>query len=85
MRYPLFFTEELDEMAKLDLVKSKMNGQLYDPMKCVRIVDRLQHDLYMKHGLYPVDMYYSFGKTVYVYDRDSSHDCYIKWRNRELE
>lgn len=72
-------------MVKLTSVTSRMNGGTYNPSECVRIIDKKQHDLYMKHGLYPVDMYYSCGVTVYVYDKETSHDCYQKWLAHELK
>lgn len=50
-----------------------------------RIVDPKQNYLYMKNGLYPVDMYCSGDVIVYVYDKKSSYECYKKWCDRTLQ
>lgn len=57
----------------------------YDTKDVCRIVNIKQHMLYMKHGLFPVDMYYSKGLLVYVYDKAESEECYKKWCERTLE
>lgn len=68
-------------------VKSKFTEKpaYYDTQDVCRIVNIKQHMLYMKHGLFPVDMYYSKGLLVYVYDKKESEKCYKKWCERTLE
>lgn len=57
----------------------------YSADNACRIIDPKQNRLYMKHGLYPIDMYYSGDVIVYVYDKKSSYECYQKWCDRTLK
>lgn len=59
--------------------------EYYNPSDVCKIINIKQHMLYMKHGLFPVDMYYNRGMLVYVYDKKESADCYKKWCERTLE
>lgn len=56
----------------------------YSSENVSRIVDPKQQDLYLKNGLYPVDMYYSGNKKVMVFNNKESYECYQKWLKREL-
>lgn len=57
----------------------------YTQQNACRIVDPKQYRLYMKHGLYPIDMYYSGDIIVMVFDRKESYPLYKKWCDRTLE
>lgn len=67
------------------LVKPTISGELYDPAKCVRIADRYQMFLYVKHGAYPRDIYVIENDMVMVFDKESTRDLYEKWRRHELQ
>ena len=67
-----------------DLVKPTISGEPYDPTKCVRIADRYQMFLYVKHGVYPVDMYVKGDDMVMVFDKESTRELYELWRQHRL-
>nr|DAF26985.1 MAG TPA: hypothetical protein [Caudoviricetes sp.] len=57
----------------------------------VRIVDPKQQKLYVKHNLYPVDMYVTTDertkedKLVMLFSRRESKPLYELWKNHELK
>lgn len=57
----------------------------YTQQSACRIVDPKQYSLYMKNGLYPIDMYYSGNIIVMVFDRKASYPLYKKWCDRTLK
>ena len=68
---------------------SKLNGTEYFIKDVVRIINPRQQTLYIKHNLYPVDMYASLdqeGKDIIVmiFDREASKDLFDAWCNHEL-
>lgn len=69
----------------MDLITPNVKGMPYDPNKSVRIVDPNQCKLYMKHGLKPLDIYYSSGVIVMVFDKKQSYPLYKKYMEHELE
>ena len=75
----------------MDLETSKINGQPYYLKDVVRVVDQKQQKLYIKHDLYPIDMYTTTDietgddKLVMLFSRKESQPLYILWKNRELK
>ena len=75
----------------MDLETSKINGQPYYLKDVVRVVDQKQQKLYIKHDLYPIDMYATTDietgddKLVMLFSRKESQPLYILWKNRELK
>ena len=67
-----------------NLVKPTITGEPYDPIKCVRIADRYQMFLYVKHGVFPKDIYVENNNMVMVFDKDETKELYEKWRRFEL-
>lgn len=73
-----------------DFVTSDVTGKIYDPTKCVRILNSLQACKYMKNQCLPLDMYPSIDfKTgqdviVYIFDREQSAPLYSKWCDHTL-
>lgn len=69
---------------------SKINDQLYSLRDVVRIIDPKQQKLYIKHNIYPVDMYTTYDaeagddKLIMLFNRSETKDLYIKWKNHEL-
>lgn len=56
----------------------------------VRILNPWQVMLYLSHGLKPIDIYVSGdnksdAKIVYVFDRDKSHELFVRFRNHTLD
>lgn len=69
-----------------ELVKPAFNTRSYDTNKVVRIADRWQSFLYIKHGAYPVDMYVSTDENlVMVFDKEETRELYEKYRRYELK
>lgn len=64
----------------------KFVNDLYDASKCVRIVNPSQQYKYMKHGIYPIDIYPGYdGRIVYVFIKDETKEIYQKWIDHELD
>ena len=52
----------------MEIVIPNLKGVPYDPVQAVRIIDPQQMKLYLKHGLKPLDVYYSPDVIVMVFD-----------------
>ena len=69
---------------------SKISGNEYSLNNIVRIVDPKQQKLYIKSGVYPIDMYvtkdlYSDNDIlVMLFSKEDTKELYIKWKNHEL-
>ena len=70
---------------------SKLNGKPYHLKDVARIVDPKQQKLYIKHDVYPVDMYTTTDentkedKLVMLFWREESKPLYILWKKREMK
>ena len=78
---------------------SKLNGMPYCLKDVARVEDQKQQKLYIKHDVYPVDMYTTTDiiidentgeevtkdKLIMVFLREESKPLYILWKNRELK
>ena len=70
---------------------SKISGEKYLLKDVVRVVDPKQCRLYIKHDVYPIDMYTTTDidtkedKLVMLFSRKDSQPLYILWKNRELK
>lgn len=70
---------------------SKINGERYLLRDIVRVIDPKQQKLYIKHDVYPIDMYTTTDidtkedKLVMLFSRKESQPLYILWKNRELK
>lgn len=78
---------------------SKINGKPYYLKDVARVEDQKQQKLYIKHDVYPVDMYTTTDvvidentgeevakdKLIMVFSREESKPLYILWKNRELK
>ena len=78
---------------------SKLNGKPYYLKDVARVEDKKQQKLYIKHDVYPVDMYTTTDvlidestgeevakdKLIMVFSREESKPLYILWKNRELK
>ena len=74
-----------------DYIISETTRRKYLTKDVVRILNPKQQLLYIKAGLYPLDLYVSIdqktGKDVLVmlFDREESYPLYQKWCDHELE
>lgn len=78
---------------------SKINGQTYSLKDVARVKDQKQQKLYIKHDVYPIDMYTTTDittdketgevkkedKLIMVFSRAESHNLYTLWMNHELK
>lgn len=78
---------------------SKINGKPYHLKDVARVEDQKQQKLYIKHDVYPIDMYTTSDiildettgkeilkdKLIMVFSRNESKNLYILWKRHELE
>ena len=78
---------------------SKLNGKPYHLSEVARVEDQKQQNLYIKHDVYPSDMYTTTDviideitgeetlkdKLIMVFPRNKSKELYILWKRRELK
>ena len=78
---------------------SKINGKPYYLKDVARVEDQKQQKLYIKHDVYPIDMYTTSDtvldettgkeilkdKLIMVFSRNESRDLYILWKRHELK
>ncbi len=76
---------------KKDIVETNLHPRDYYHNEVCRIVNPKQSMLYIKHKLFPIDMYTSIdGKTgndiiVMIFDKEESQELYQAWCNHELQ
>ena len=74
-----------------EYVESHLTGLEYATQDVVRILNPKQQLLYVKAGLYPLDLYTSIDEKtdkdvlVMIFSREESYPLYQKWCNHELE
>jgi hypothetical protein len=71
------------------LIKSNLRARSYTEKEVCRIVNPKQRDLYIKHKVYPIDIYPSLNEKgediiVYIFLRKETKELYQKWLNHEL-
>ena len=78
---------------------SKINGKPYHLKDVACVEDPKQQKLYIKHDVYPLDMYTTTDilidentgdevvkdKLIMVFSREESKSLYILWKKRELK
>lgn len=75
----------------MELEISKISGKQYSLKDVVRVIDQKQQKLYIKHDVYPVDMYTTTDietgedKLVMLFFRSESKTLYVLWKNRKLK
>ena len=73
-----------------DLIPTNLRPRDYSPNEVCRIINPKQYMLYIKNGLFPIDIYTSVdGKTgndivVMIFGRQESYDLYQAWCKHEL-
>ena len=75
---------------KAEKIKTNLKPRDYYLKDVCRILNQKQQTLYIKNGVYPIDIYQSKdSKTdadiiVMIFDRKETTDLYNKWCNYEL-
>lgn len=73
------------------MVESNLKPRSYTLKEVCRVIDQKQKTLYIKHGVYPIDMYaskdFDTGKdiTVYVFLREDTKELYDLWLKHKLQ
>ena len=72
------------------MVETNLKPRDYVENEVVRIVNRKQHELYVKHRVFPIDMYPSIDGNgnpivVYIYLKEDTKELHQLWMNYELE
>ena len=73
------------------MIKTNLKSRDYSIHEVVRIVNPKQYLLYIKNGVYPIDMYTTTDietgedKLVMLFSKKESQPLYILWKNRELK
>lgn len=82
-----FFTHEQKENIMEPKVRPAFQLREYYPHEAVRIKDRYEAMLFIKHGAMPIDLYYSKEKNdlVFVFLKSETKELYEKYRRYELE
>lgn len=74
-----------------EYVESNLTDELYATQDVVRILNPKQQLLYVKAGLYPLDLYQSIDEKtdkdvlVMIFSKEESYPLYQKWCDHELE
>lgn len=65
---------------------SLVTGRIYNPERCVNLLNPLQVSRYIKHGATLYDILIGRDdKLVYVFDKDETRELFTKWVNHELD
>ena len=66
-------------------VKPSFQTQEYFPEDVIRCKDRYQQYIWLKNGVFPLDLYESRGDVIMIFPKnEKTRELYRKWRNREL-
>lgn len=70
---------------------SNISGERYYLKDVVRIIDQKQQKLYIKHELYPIDMYTTTdietgeNLLVMLFSKKKSYPLFVLWKKHELK
>lgn len=78
-----FFKTERIRMRN-ELVKPAFETGFYKTKDVVRIVDRYEQFLFIKHGAYPVDMYVNKDNLVMIFRKEDTKELYELYRQYKL-
>ena len=72
------------------MIETNLKPRSYDPGEVCRIVNPRQQTLYIKNGVFPIDLYTSLDKhgkniVVMIFLREDSKQVYQDWINYELK
>lgn len=68
-----------------ELVKPAFQTRFYNTREVVRIVDRYEQFLFIKHGAYPVDMYEKDDNLVMIFLKQDTKELYELYRQYKLK
>jgi hypothetical protein len=68
-----------------ELVKPAFETSFYRPRYVVRIVDRYEQFLFIKHGAFQVDMYENNDNLVMIFRKEDTKELYELYRQYKLK
>ena len=71
-------------------IRTHLRPRDYNEKEVCRILNPKQWKLYIKHNVYPIDIYSSFDNNgndviVFIFLKEETKDLYQAWLNYELE
>lgn len=66
-------------------IKPSFQTRYYKPSEAVRIVDRYEQFLFIKHGARPLDIYESHDNLVMVFSKSETSELYELYRQYKLK
>lgn len=71
-------------------IPSNLHPRNYALSEVCRILNRRQATLYIKHNVYPIDIYHSFDKDgndilIYTFLKEECKDVFERWNEHTLE
>ena len=70
--------------CNMKITKPRFSTKSYNKQQTVAIKDRWQQFLYLKHQIYPVDMYVLNDDLVMVFLKRDTKDLYCLYRQHKL-
>lgn len=72
------------------MIETNLKARNYTEKEVCRIVNPKQRDLYIKHKVYPIDIYSSINKEgkdiiVFIFLKEETQELYQKWLDHTLE
>ena len=72
------------------IIQSNLHPRDYSEKEVCRIVNPKQRDLYIKHRVFPIDIYPSINEeekdiVVYIFLKEETKELYQKWLDHELD
>ena len=65
-------------------IKPAFQTAEYYPNEVMRCKDRYQQFIWLREGIYPLDVYESNGDVIMIFPKNKeTRELYRKWRNRE--
>lgn len=68
-----------------ELVKPTFQTRFYTTREVVRIIDRYEQFLFIKHGAHPVDMYVKDDNLVMIFLKQDTKELYELYRQYKLK
>jgi len=68
-----------------NLIKPAFQTKEYRTHEVMRCRDRYQQYIWLREGIFPLDVYESQGDVIMIFPKnEKTKELYKKWRNREI-
>ena len=69
----------------MEYITPSFQTRPYKPSEVIRCRDRFQQYVWLRHKVYPLDVFESNGDVIMIFPKnDITKELYRKWRNREF-